>query len=138
MPRIISFAKTVDAMLEERKEVTRRDWKLDYWKSWDPGDEFKIYTRSPRNGGEQIGLGRIIQSSREQADLIKRDRKYGQKEARLEGFGDREDPLQALVDALDDLGISWDDQIMRVRFEILEVYSNYGEDEGEPDPLFES
>lgn len=56
---IISFAKTVDELLSDKKTVTRRDWsdkQFEMWCNfWDDGHLIHdAYDKSPRNGGKKI------------------------------------------------------------------------------------
>jgi hypothetical protein len=97
------------------------DWETSYYKKWSAGDKFQIYDKNPRNGGKQIGIGKIRTTRSEEADLILRDKKYGEKEAHMEGFGHKENPLMALVHTLQERGIDMDSKIYRVHFNVLEI-----------------
>lgn len=61
MTRIISFAWTTDALLADRKSVTRRDWAAKTAAGFKQGDLVQAYNRSPRNGGERVGYIEIAQ-----------------------------------------------------------------------------
>lgn len=119
--KILSFSKTLYPLLSGDKTVTRRQWKTAEYKKWMCGDKFQIYTKSPRNGGERIGTGKVLTKRSEDADLILRDKKYGRKEAHMEGFGHEDDPLMALVHTLQECGVDLDEKIYRVHFDVLEI-----------------
>ena len=59
MPRIISFAYTVPALLAGQKSVTRRHWKDSYARLFKSGDVVLAYDRSPRVGGKQVATLRL-------------------------------------------------------------------------------
>jgi len=59
MPRIISFAWTVPALLARQKTVTRRDWKPNYARQFKAGHLAFAFDRSPRAGGKQIAVIRL-------------------------------------------------------------------------------
>ena len=56
---IISFAKTVEPLIQGRKSVTRREWTPEYGSKFRKGHICQAYDRSPRNGGHRIGFIRI-------------------------------------------------------------------------------
>ncbi len=54
--KIISFAWTTSALIEERKTVTRRECKEgDYYGRFEKGDVLQAFNRSPRFKGEPVG-----------------------------------------------------------------------------------
>jgi hypothetical protein len=53
---IISFAWTTEALLRDLKNCTRRDWKDDYAKRFKAGRLYQAFDRSPRAGGERVGI----------------------------------------------------------------------------------
>jgi hypothetical protein len=57
---IVSFAKTTPAILARRKSVTRRKWKESHAQRFSPGTLFQIYSNGPHRGGKHIGVGRIV------------------------------------------------------------------------------
>ena len=61
MPRIVSFAYTVPALLARQKTVTRRRWKDSYARQFKAGHLFFAFDRSPRAGGKQIAVLRLTQ-----------------------------------------------------------------------------
>lgn len=58
---IISFAWTTPAFLAGAKSVTRRDWDDDYARRFKVGQVITGYNKSPRFGGERIGIIRLTQ-----------------------------------------------------------------------------
>jgi len=56
---IISFAWTTDALLAERKKVTRRDWSKEYAAKFRQGTVHDAYDRLPRVHGKKVGNVRI-------------------------------------------------------------------------------
>ena len=58
--RLISFGYTWPAFVAREKSCTRRDWKANYAHAWQAGEEFAAYDVSPRFGGQQIGVGRLV------------------------------------------------------------------------------
>ena len=52
--RIISFARTMPAILARRKTCTRREWNDNYALQCHKGDVVAGYDRNPRFGGRQI------------------------------------------------------------------------------------
>lgn len=66
MPRLMSFAKTVDVF--DRKDVTRRDG----WLFLRPGEVVQCVDRSPRlgNGYRVLGLRRVVSVRRERLGAI--------------------------------------------------------------------
>jgi len=54
--RIVSFAWTVDTLLEGRKTVTRRLWKWKYAERFKKGEECLAYSKSPRAKGYPIAI----------------------------------------------------------------------------------
>ena len=58
--KIISFAWTSDAFINNRKSVTRRKWKTRYAEMFKKGDICKAYDKSPRFGGKLIGYLKIL------------------------------------------------------------------------------
>jgi hypothetical protein len=76
--KIVSFAATVETFLTGKphpKTVTRREWKDHYASKFHVGDVCKAYDKSPRNGGKQIGLIRILKKPYRQnlKDMTKED-----------------------------------------------------------------
>lgn len=57
---IISYAWTTEALLAERKKVTRRDWSREYAARFRAGTAHLAYNRNPRIGGKKVGDVRII------------------------------------------------------------------------------
>lgn len=58
--KIISFAWTTEALLNEKKVVTRRVWTDRYAKTFKDADLIQAYDRSPRVGGKPIAIIRIV------------------------------------------------------------------------------
>ena len=56
---IISYAWTTEALLAERKKVTRRDWSREYAARFHAGTVHDAYDRLPRVHGKKIGDVRI-------------------------------------------------------------------------------
>lgn len=56
---IISFAWTTEALLAERKKVTRRDWSKEYAAKCREGTVQDAYDRLPRVHGKKVGNVRI-------------------------------------------------------------------------------
>jgi len=55
----MSFAWTTDALLAERKKVTRRDWSKEYAARFRERTVHLAYNRLPRIGGNKVGDVRI-------------------------------------------------------------------------------
>lgn len=59
---IISFAWTTDALLAERKKVTRRDWKKEYAARFREGTVQDAYDLLPRVHGKKVGNVKIARA----------------------------------------------------------------------------
>lgn len=51
----ISFAKTTDAVIMNRKTKTRRNWKVVHAQRFRVGQEVDFWDKNPRNHGEKMG-----------------------------------------------------------------------------------
>ena len=58
--KIISFAWTTPALLAGRKTCTRRNWNNNYARSFKLGEQEQAYDKSPRIGGQQVGIVRLV------------------------------------------------------------------------------
>jgi len=57
--KIISFAWTVDALVQGKKTQTRRLWQDKYAKQFKKGDLVQAYDKNPRAGGKLIAIIRL-------------------------------------------------------------------------------
>jgi len=58
--KIISFARTSEALLAFQKSVTRRYWKDSHGNGFKPDELVQAWDKSPRYGGRKIAIIKII------------------------------------------------------------------------------
>ena len=66
---IISFAETIEALLDGRKTCTRRSWRSIHADKFYAGQMVDAYNKNPRNGGKPVAIIRILRSPYLSADL---------------------------------------------------------------------
>lgn len=82
----ISFAWTTEALLEGKKDVTRRDWTDKYAKMFLPeGSEHVGWNKSARFGGKRVCRIRTVSLRREPIMKLLEDPEYGEEEIKREG-----------------------------------------------------
>ena len=132
MPRLMSFAKTVDQIRDRTKTVTRRDG----WTDLEEGDVLQAVTKMPfadPDGWERICLIEVVDVRRERVDAVLgydyRERVWGPDddgwsetknyEAEAEGFPEMSG--REFVEFFEkELGAAPDDEITRIEFRYLE------------------
>lgn len=92
---IISFAWTIQALLDEKKTVTRRDWDDKYARRLHKGDIVDAYDKNPRAGGKHIADIKITKEPYRQClhdvtdeDVIKEGGLWGSGKKYQEMMGD--------------------------------------------------
>jgi len=108
--RIVSFAWTAQALLDDLKTITRRNWKDCRLV---PGELVQAWDKLPHRGGKQIALIQIVSVRREQLKEITEEEVI--KEGGL--WENREAFIEAWLKAYP--GSSEDDLIWRIEFALV-------------------
>lgn len=74
--RIISFGYTTAALVAERKDVTRREWKDTYGYSFKQGEKVFASDKDLRYGGKKIAILELTHKPIKESSLLMPDRDY--------------------------------------------------------------